>query len=300
MSDGSFPHVTIIAGPTASGKSAHALSYAAEHHGVIINADSQQLYQSLPILTAQPSQTDIAQCPHVMYGILGDDDYMSAAKWAVEAAQHIKTCWANHQHPILVGGTGFYLKALLDGFSPIPDVPLTVRAKWNEKFEQTDVTDFFREFEMIDPVMAQRLHPHDKQRIIRACEVIDHTGISLATWQNEPHHQILPEAIYNIILILPPRDILYTRCNARLAHMINQGAIEEVVALDERLHDKSAPVTKAIGYPELLAYAKGTMTHDQAFESAAQMTRNYAKRQVTWFRNQIKAEKNVAQVQHYM
>ena len=300
MNDASQPNVTIIAGPTAGGKSAHALEYAAQYNGVIINADSQQLYQSLPILTAQPSHDDQQLCPHQLYGVLDDHEFMSATKWAEQASALIKQSWENNTHPIVVGGTGFYLKALIDGFSPIPGVPLSVREKWNNVFDDIGAENFHAELESVDPIMADKLHPHDKQRLIRAREVLDYTGTSLATWQSKPNEQILPEAIYNVILVMPERDKLYARCNARLGMMMDMGVMDEIMALHERLLDKNAPVTKAIGYHELLSYGLGQSTRDQAIELAAQITRNYAKRQVTWFRNQIKKQKNVAQVQHSM
>lgn len=300
MSEQTHPNVTIIAGPTAGGKSAYALDYAHARNGVIINADSQQLYRALPILTAQPSADDQKLCPHILYGVLDDHEFMSAAMWAKEAAHHIRESWENGHHPIIVGGTGFYLKALMDGFSPIPDVPLSVRDKWNNHFEKIGGEAFHAELSELDPIMADRLHPHDKQRLIRAREVLDHTQKSLAAWQDMPPEQILPEAIYNVILVMPERDILYERCNARFRHMVQHGAVEEVMTLDKHLIDKSAPVTKAIGYDEILAYGQGRLSLDQAIETASQITRNYAKRQVTWFRNQIRPEKNVAQVQHSM
>jgi tRNA dimethylallyltransferase len=300
MGNAPLPNVTIIAGPTAGGKSARALEYAAQYNRVIINADSQQLYKSLPILTAQPSVDDQKICKHKLYGVLDDGEFMSATKWAEQASALIKQSWHDNTHPILVGGTGFYLKALMDGFSPIPDVPLSVRDKWNNMFKDIGAEQFHAELESVDPIMADKLHPHDKQRLIRAREVLDYTGISLAVWQSKPNEQILPEAIYNVILVMPERNKLYARCNARLQMMMDMGVMDEIMVLDKRLIDKNAPVTKAIGYHELLSYGMGQSSRNQAIELAAQITRNYAKRQVTWFRNQIKKQKNIAQVQHFV
>jgi tRNA dimethylallyltransferase len=293
-------NVTIIAGPTASGKSALAIDYALHHNGIIINADSQQLYQSLPILTAQPTNHDQQICSHSLYGMLGNDDYMSAAKWATEAVREIKTAWENGQLPLLVGGTGFYLKALIDGFSPIPDVPLPVRDYWSHEFETQGAEKFYADLERDDPRSAEKLHPHDKQRLIRAREVFEHTKISITDWQEKDPIHILPEAIFDIHLIIPEREQLYVRCNQRIFHMMDQGVMNEVMVLYGDLTDPLAPVTKALGYKELLAYGLGQSSRDQAIESAAQMTRNYAKRQTTWFRNQIKIQKNVADVRHFV
>lgn len=289
--------VTIIAGATASGKTKFSLDFAQNHNGTIINADSQQLYKSLPILTAQPNATEQSLCPHALFGALNDEEYMSAAAWAEAAATLIKQAWIDDKHPILVGGTGFYLKALLDGFSPIPNIPLSIRDNWIQNFADIGADEFHKDLMRDDPATAARLHKHDKQRLIRAREVLDVTKKSLTEWQNLPPIQILPEAIYKIYIINLPRDILYDRCNKRIHHMIELGALEEVKTLYDSLHNKSAPVTKALGYPQFLAYLNNEITFDEAVKQTALTTRHYAKRQVTWFNNQIKPQPNITSIE---
>ena len=290
-------HVTIIAGPTASGKTAHALNIAAETPSVIINADSQQLYKSLPILTAQPTADEQKTCPHFLYGTLGDNDFMSASMWAEAAATHIKQAWNAGLRPIIVGGTGFYLKALMDGFSPIPDVPLSMREQCNADFAAHGAEQFHADLTRDDPIMAGRLHPHDKQRVIRAREVLNFTGTSLSVWQDMPPINILTDAIYEIKITTPPRDILYARCDARIHQMIEMGALGEITNLDARLTNKKAPVTKALGYHELRAHIHGDISLDEAIAATALTTRHYAKRQVTWFKNQIKPQENILNIE---
>lgn len=289
--------VTIIAGPTASGKTKFALEYAENNNGVIINADSQQLYKSLPILTAQPDANEQARCPHYLYGVLGNDDYMSASLWAKTASEHIKNSWDTGKHPILVGGTGFYLKALMDGFSPIPEIPLSVRNLWIKNFEDRGADNFFNDLKRDDPVIASRLHKHDKQRLIRAREVLDHTQKSLSEWQNIPHTQILPEAFYKFYILKPARDILYERCNKRIYSMIQQGVLTEVQSLMQTLKNADAPVTKALGFKEFQNHLKGNINLNDAIEQTALITRHYAKRQVTWFNNQIKPQENILSIE---
>lgn len=289
--------VTIIAGATASGKTKFSLNFAQNHNGIIINADSQQLYKSLPILTAQPNATEQSLCPHALFGTLDDDDYMSAAAWAEAAATLIKQAWIDNKHPILVGGTGFYLKALLDGFSPMPTIPLSVRDKWIQNFAEIGADEFHKNLMRDDPETASRLHKHDKQRLIRAREVFDVTQKSLSEWQKLPAIQMLPEAVYNIYIINLPRAILYDRCNQRIHNMLAAGALEEVKTLHDRLQNKSAPVTKALGYFEFCDALKGVTTLDHAIEQTALTTRHYAKRQVTWFNNQIKPQANIHSIE---
>ena len=283
-------NVTIIAGATASGKSARAIELALQRNAVIINADSQQLYKALPILTAQPSIDDLNSAPHLLYGILDHHEQWSAATWANNCADLIRDLWNQNKHPIIVGGTGFYIKALLDGFSPLPDVPPEYRTNGNEAFKQHGAEKFYADLIKDDPLIEGRLNPNDKQRLIRAREVFDYTKQSIIEWQAKPNIPILPEAIFDIEIISLPRDILYARCEKRIQVMLDQGVMDEVMKLYadlETLKTPTAPVTKALGYHEFSNYGLGNMSLDDAIEKTALLTRHYAKRQVTWFKNQM-------------
>lgn len=287
-------NVTLIVGPTASGKSAYALDYAQKHNGVIINADSQQLYKSLPILSAQPSEKDQSIIPHKLYGFLDDSDFITAIKWAEIATQEIKSAWADNKHPILVGGTGFYIKALLDGFSPIPDVPLTVRDEWNAAWDELGSDNFYNHLITDDPLIIGKINPNDKQRLVRAREVLSHTGISIIEWQTKAPIQNFPEAQYDVHIIMPTREKLYKRCNERILTMLNDGALDEIRNLYNIIGDTFPPSTKALGYSEFLNHIKDELSLNDAIEQTAQITRNYAKRQTTWFRHQMTPKDNIS------
>lgn len=287
--------VFIVAGPTAGGKSAYALRRAREENGVIINADSMQIYADLPILTAAPPEDERRAAPHRLYNILPAQERCSAARWCDMAFTEIAAALDAGKTPIIVGGTGFYLKAMCDGLSPIPVVAPDIRAAATETQRKLGNPAFHAALAQKDPAMAARLHPQDTQRLIRAWEVWEATGKSLADWQAEP--PVPPPAIYNYHLttIMPPRDVLYDRCNRRFAAMVETGALDEVESFARRIDEGSvpedAPVTGALGFAPLRAYLRGELTRAEAVEQAQTDTRHYAKRQVTWFRNQVQADK---------
>lgn len=298
-------NVHIICGPTASGKSSRGLALAREKNGVIINADSLQIYNRLPILTAQPSVDDKEEIPHRLYGILDGNHQCTAGAWRQMALQEINAALETGLTPILVGGTGFYIKALIEGLSPIPEIPDTVRIIAEDLMEQLGAEAFHAALAEKDPVMAARLHPNDRQRNMRAWEVLAHTGQSLAEWQALPKVEPNSSLIFDIEIILPEREILYRNCDRRFEAMIEEGALSEVEKLDNDIMAGriaiDAPITQALGFKELQQHLNGEMDLATAILLGQNSTRHYAKRQMTWFRNQIKndgaQQKNIARVE---
>lgn len=298
-------NVHIICGPTASGKSSRGLALAREKNGVIINADSLQIYKELPTLTAQPSDQDKAEIPHRLYGILDSNFQCTAGAWREMALQEINAALKTGMTPILVGGTGFYIKALIEGLSPIPEIPEAVRVIAEDLMDHLGAEAFHAALSEKDPVMGSRLHPNDRQRNMRAWEVLAHTGKSLADWQALPKMEPDSSLIFDIEIILPEREILYRNCDRRFELMIEEGALKEVEKLDEDIMagcvDLDAPVTNALGFKELQQHLNGEMDLPTAILLGQNSTRHYAKRQMTWFRNQIKndgpQQKNIARVE---
>jgi tRNA dimethylallyltransferase len=287
------PKVIVIAGPTAAGKSALALSIAEEFSGVIINADSQQRWADLRVLTARPSAAEEARVPHKLFGDLAADEAGSAAEWALKAAAEIKAATADNKLPILVGGTGLYFRALLEGLSDMPAVPATVRAAAKALRDEIGAEAFHGRLAERDPDIAARLAPGDTQRTLRAWEVVEATGTPLSVWQKAPGTPLLAARTFNI-LVLPPRDELYANCDARFAAMLENGALAEVQALLDRGVDLSKGLGKALGVAHLAAALAGDFSLKEAASLAQTATRQYAKRQMTWFRNQFRAELTVS------
>lgn len=281
--------VVVVGGPTASGKSALALALAEEFGGTVINADSMQVYRELAVLTARPGPADLARAPHRLYGMLGVAERCSAARWRDLAMAEIAASHRAGRLPILAGGTGLYLKALLVGLSPIPDIPPAIRAAALARVAALGAPALHAELGRRDPVMAARLQPADRQRLVRAWEVLEATGRSLADWQSEPPRRGPEEpALAPIVFVLePPRPALYAACDSRLAAMLAAGALDEVAALDRLGLAATLPALKAVGVPELLAHLRGELTLPDALAAAQQATRRYAKRQITWFRHQM-------------
>lgn len=286
--------VHIVAGPTASGKSAYALELAAQHNGVIINADSMQIYDALHVLTAQPPEEDISQAPHRLYAALPPSQRCTPQIWREMTEAEIRNAHETGQTPIITGGTGLYIKALLEGFSPIPDVPQDVRAAAMAEQQRIGNPAFYEALAVFDPAMAQRLNPNDTQRLVRAWEVFKATGKSLAYWQSLPPSGPPSGLKFHISVILPDRETLYARCNQRFDRMIESGILEEVKALDALIESgtvpKDAPITNALGFKPLQASLRGALPLDEAITQAKTETRQYAKRQVTWFRHQLTAD----------
>lgn len=293
--------IYVIGGPTASGKSALALELAAKHNGVIINADSMQVYDGLPILTAQPPEEDKQLVPHKLYGHMHPNDACSAGNWREIVEPLIHTILSEGKSPIIVGGSGLYIKSLMEGLSPIPDIPQEVRDAVVERYEKLGAEQFYAELMERDPVMAKRFHVNHKARIIRAMEVLEATGQSLAQWQELPLQSPPAEWRFDVTLILPERETLYQRCNDRFLVMMDNGGWEEIKQFDQDIRDgkisETSLLTHALGADPLRRHLHGEIKKDEAFTCAQNETRRYAKRQVTWFRNQIQPQKNIAKIE---
>lgn len=294
--------VYVIAGPTAGGKSAYALELADKHNGVIINADSMQVYNRLPILTAQPSVDDFTNYQHELYSVLDPNTACSAGNWREMVEPLIQSVIEEGKTPIIVGGSGLYVKSLTDGLSPVPDIPEDVRQAVVEKQEKLGNPAFHAELEKLDPVMAERFHPYHTARLVRAYEVLEATGQSLAEWQKIPPLMPPEHWEFHVLLVMPERETLYDRCNRRFDWMIENGAMEEVQAFVDDIRagdiDETSLLMKALGLKPLIAYLNDELSLDDAKERAQTDTRQYAKRQVTWFKHQIKKDnKNIAKIE---
>ena len=283
-----LPKLALIAGPTASGKSAVALALAERTGGMIINADASQVYADLRILTARPSAAEEARAPHRLFGhVDGADTGYSAARWAAEAIAAIAEAHAAARLPILVGGTGLYLRTLLDGIAPVPEIDPAIRAL----IRATSVAANYAALVVADPGAADRLSPADTTRVARALEVVRSTGRPLADWQAERVGGIGHAFDLTATVLLPDRAWLTARCDARFQAMLDSGAVEEVRALLERADiPAEAPVRRAIGVAEVADLLDGLATREEAIARVQLATRRYAKRQYTWFRNQPPAD----------
>ncbi|GAB5488742.1 MAG: tRNA (adenosine(37)-N6)-dimethylallyltransferase MiaA [Parasphingorhabdus sp.] len=274
--------VALIVGPTASGKSALALELAKKQASVVINADSAQVYKDLEVLSARPSLAEMDGIPHELYGYIDGADACSAARWAEDAKNAIATAHQSGVRPILVGGTGLYIQTLLDGISPIPAIDPKIR----QSVRQLETFETYEALKIEDSKAASRLNPNDQSRLQRALEVIRSTGKPLKYWHKHKIGGIKDEIHLKPLVLLPPREWIYQRCDRRFNIMLEDGAIEEVRALLKRDLDEDRPIMRAIGVPEIQALLLGSMDRDTAIEQAQKATRRYAKRQYTWFRNQ--------------
>ena len=277
-----MPPLVVIAGPTSSGKSALALALAQQIESVIVNADSAQIYRDLRVLSAAPSKQDLRRAEHRLYGVQDGAFPCSAAEWADLARLQIAEIHLSGKTPILVGGTGLYLRTLLEGIAPIPAINEEVRTRVRE----TSIEENRHRLSTLDPEAAARIKPADTSRINRALEVILSTGRKLAEWQKQREGGIGDKVSLWPLILLPPRKWLYARCDERFSHMIDEGAVSEVEALLARKLNPNLPVMRAIGVRELSAYLLGETSLDEAVRAGQQATRRYAKRQYTWFANQ--------------
>ncbi|APG62914.1 tRNA (adenosine(37)-N6)-dimethylallyltransferase MiaA [Sphingorhabdus lutea] len=272
----------LIAGPTASGKTASALQLAKTHKISIINADSAQVYDGMPILSAQPSREEMASAPHHLFGYLPPYEYCSAARWANDAKRELQKIWDKDRLPILVGGTGLYMRTLLDGISPVPAIDANVR----HMVRQLDVTAAYAQLCHEDPIRAKQLNPNDDARIKRSLEVVLSTQRSLLSWQQEKSGGILENVDLEAHILLPDRNWLYERCDRRFDQMIDLGAIDEVKMLISHKLPHDAPAARAIGVKEISAFLAQEINKEEMLNLGKIATRQYAKRQFTWFRNQ--------------
>jgi len=277
--------IWLIAGPTASGKSALALRLAETIGAEIINADALQLYRDLRILSARPSAEDEARAPHHLFGVADAADGWSVGRWLREASTVLADIAARVRPAIVVGGTGLYFKALTHGLAPVPPVPDAARAAAEQLYDEAGEDAVRTQLAAVDPAAAARIGAGDRQRLVRALAVARATGRALSDWQADTTGA-LPADAWRGVVLEPPREALYFRCDARLIAMIEAGAIEEAAALMDRHLNPALPAMKAVGLRELAACAAGEATPAQALEAAQIATRHYAKRQFTWFRNQ--------------
>jgi tRNA dimethylallyltransferase len=279
--------VVIISGPTASGKTALALDVAREFAGTIINADSMQVYRELDALTARPKPADEAAVPHRLFGVLAASEACSAGRWLKMATTEIERARSDNRLPVVVGGTGLYLKALIEGFAEVPEIPATVNAAVRQRFDEIGGEAFRAELAERDPEAAAKLPVGDSQRLKRAMAVVEATGRPLAEWQRRQSDTPWVGARFGIIALMPPRDTLYAACDARFTTMMASGALDEAKALVALGLDPGLPAMKALGVPELSRHLAGETSLPDAVGAAQQATRNFAKRQLTWLRNQL-------------
>ena len=283
----------LIAGPTASGKSALALAIAERVNGVVINADSTQVYRELAILTARPSQVDEARVPHALYGHVAAMDAYSAGRFIIDAKAAIDAASAHGHRPIIVGGTGLYFKALLEGLSPIPAIPDDIRSHWRAEAERIGAPALHDLLSQRDPVMAARLKPNDTQRIVRALEVLEASGRSLADWQAQPGTPVIDPATAVKLAVLPDRAALYARAEARFDRMLAMGALAEAEALARLQLDPTLPALRALGVAQLMDVVQGKLDLTEAISVAKAETRQYIKRQATWINTNMITWKSV-------
>jgi tRNA dimethylallyltransferase len=275
----------LIAGPTASGKSRQALELAEEIGGVVINADSMQVYREAPILTAQPSEADKARVPHLLYGHVSAREVYSVGRWRDDAAKAIAEAKAMNRTPIFVGGTGMYFMALTDGLADIPPTPPEIRDAARALLDDIGVEALHAQLTDRDPVTASKLRPSDPQRVLRAFEVFEATGRPLADWQDAPTAPLLKDARLVSFVLDPPRPELRARIAARFEAMLDVGGVEEASALEGL--DPALPAAKLLGLRPLQALGAGTLTRTEALDTAITATRQFAKRQMTWFRHRM-------------
>ncbi len=275
----------LIAGPTASGKSREALALAEAIGGAIINADSMQVYREAPILTAQPCAADKARVPHLLYGHVGAAEVYSVGRWRDDALAALEQARDMRRVPIFVGGTGMYFSALTEGLADIPEIPADTRDAARALLEEIGVEQLHARLMERDPLTASKLRPSDPQRVLRAYEVFEATGRPLAEWQNAPAAPVLKDARLATFVLDPPRPELRARIAARFGQMVEQGGLEEAQALKGL--DPALPAAKLLGLRPLQALAAGELSKEAALENAITATRQFAKRQMTWFRNRM-------------
>ncbi len=277
----------LIAGPTASGKSALALKLARDFGGAVINADSMQVYRELRILSARPDEGERKLAPHHLYGFVSALETFSVGKWLEAAERALEDCRAKDLLPLVVGGTGLYFAALTEGLSPIPEIHAAIRVDARQRLAEIGNERFHAELSLRDPVMGERLAPGDSQRLVRAWEVIEATGQSLAEWQQLKGTPVLTGSLARFVL-KPDRAWLQARIATRFEAMIDAGALEEVRALKAQGLNNGLPAGRALGVPQLSAFLDGNISLEQAKADAVAETRRYAKRQITWFRHQMR------------
>jgi tRNA dimethylallyltransferase len=301
--DPSKAPILVLAGPTASGKSGLGIAIAEQVKGTIINADSMQVYRDLRVLTARPTEEEILRVPHRLYGVLDGAVHGTAAMWVDMARQAIAETLAEGRVPILLGGTGMYLRSLFEGLAEIPPIPPEIRAEARARLEEGGPDRLHAALAEADPATAAKLKPGDSQRLVRAWEVLQATGRGLADWQETPASPGLPNPALRLLL-RPPRAALYARIDRRFTAMIDGGALDEARAVLARTDiPADAPMRKAHGLPELIQYLNREIRLEAAIRIGQLNTRHYAKRQTTWFRHQFSpdlvVEKDLGQQENF-
>ena len=287
VSPGQGSKAVLIAGPTASGKSALALALAQKNGGVVINANSMQVYRDLRIITARPTPEEEARAPHRLYGHVDAAVNFSAGSWVTDAAKVLAEAREQNALPIFVGGSGLYFKALTRGLSAVPPIPPQIREGVRARLERDGIEALHAELGKRDPASAERLKPRDRTRIARALEVVEATGRSLTDWHSDGLPPLLPPGAFSALFLEPEREALYARIDARFDAMLKEGALAEVAALAVRRLDPLLPAMKAHGVPALIRHLEGEITLEEAAAIGRADTRHYAKRQFTWFRHQL-------------
>ncbi len=278
------PKALLIAGPTASGKSAFAIAAARARGGVVINADSMQVYRELRVLTARPTEADEAGVPHRLFGHVSAAEPYSVARWLDEVSAEIAAAEEAGLLPVITGGTGLYFKALLEGLSPVPPIPDEVRSHWRAVAETLGTDDLHAELMRRDALTAAQIRPGDRQRTVRGLEVITATGRPLAEWQAIRGRPVVDMGSVAKVVISRPRDELYERCERRFRQMIREGALDEVRRVGAMQLDPALPAARALGLAPLLAHVAGEISQEEAVSTAVRQTRQYIKRQMTWLR----------------
>jgi len=283
----SFDRVFVVFGPTASGKSSLAMHIAKALNGAVINADSMQIYDAIPTLTAHPTAEDKKEVDHHLYGVFKPHENNSVGIWLRLVDKKIQEVLQDGKVPIIVGGTGMYISALLKGINHIPDIPEEIKEESRRIYREAGVMGLYEKLIMLDPKIDGVISPRDSQRLIRAYNVKRATGLSIVYWWQNPEKKYLK---YNFckVFVNPPREVLYLKCNDRFIEMMSGPAVEEVVSLRRDYSDISGlSLSKAIGLREINDMLDGKVSMNQMIEQSQQKTRNYAKRQITWFKNQI-------------
>lgn len=277
----------LITGPTASGKSALAVRLAAKQNGVVINTDSMQVYDTLRLLTARPSDDEMEGIPHHLYGHVAATTAYSTGEWLRDVGSLLTEIRARGQMPVFVGGTGLYFKALTGGLSDMPEIPQEIRCEVRLRLKQEGPEPLHAELVQKDAAVAETLEVRDGQRIVRALEVLQATGRSILDFQGRQGPMIIDPVRAQKFVVLPDRPILHDRINRRFEKMLDHGAVDEVQALLKQQPSADLPVMKAIGVREIAEMLDGIMSRDEVIERSSALTRQYAKRQMTWFRNQM-------------
>ena len=286
-----MPKVVIIAGPTASGKSALAIDVACALNSAVLNCDSMQIYKNIPIISAAPSPEERAKVEHRLYEIFDCSKRGNVVEWLDLCVDEIHQLWKENKIPVVVGGTGMYIDALINGVTPIPEVPISIREKVQAWLENDGLSALYDFLQKNDRDIAEKLNPNDKTRIVRAVEILTATGQKVSKWYKVPMIKKLPEAEFVVIKIMPAINVIEERCKQRLDKMVYElGALKEIEYLVAHHVADTMPAMKALGVPELIKYVTGKATLPDALAEAKLHTRQYAKRQRTWLRNKLSAD----------